>query len=160
MLTSAISIAKDGGFTATNGEIYAIFVGIHLLQGLLGCSITRILARLQNIFVIANLAIVIATITALPATTPSQERNPAAYIFGHWENVSGWVNPVAFILCMLPFPFFHNVQPYFHPYGLLVVSIRAFISLRKRQMLQRLCPGLSPVPSHALESSDGFALLL
>jgi hypothetical protein len=103
MLTSAISIANDGGFTATNIQIYAIFVGIHLLQGLLGCSITRIIARLQNIFVAANLAIILATIIVVPVTTPTGERNSAPYIFGHWENVSGWVNPVAFILGMSPF---------------------------------------------------------
>lgn len=99
MLTSAVSIAQDGNWTATTGQVYAVFLGIHVLQGFLGCSVTRVLARLQNLFVFANFAIIIATFAALPATTPVDERNSAQYIFGGWENISGWVNGFAFIVC-------------------------------------------------------------
>jgi hypothetical protein len=160
MLTSAISIAMDGRFTATTGQIYSIFLAIHLLQGLLCCSITRILARVQNVFIVGNLAIVIATIAALPAATPSEERNGAAYIFGHWENINGWVGPLAFILCKSRWFFSHDAQHGFRPCGLLEVSIRRFIYLRKRPTRQQLYHGLSLVPLHAQEFSDGFALLL
>ena len=104
MLTSAVSIAQDGSWTASTGQVYAVFLGIHILQGFLGCSVTRILARLQNIFIFANFAIIIATFAALPATTPSDERNTAQYIFGGWNNTSGWVNGFAFIICTFPFP--------------------------------------------------------
>lgn len=100
MLTSAVSIAQDGNWTASQGEVYAVFLGINILQGFLGCSVTRVLARLQNVFVLANFAIILATFAALPATTPVDERNSAAFIFGGWENISGWVNGFAFIVCM------------------------------------------------------------
>jgi hypothetical protein len=99
MLTSAVSISQDGNWTASTGQVYAVFLGIHIIQGFLGCSITKILARLQNIFIIANFAIIIATFAALPATTPKDERNSAQYIFGEWENLTGWVNGFAFIIC-------------------------------------------------------------
>jgi len=99
MLTSAVSIAQDGNWTASTGQVYAVFLGIHVLQGFLGCSVTRVLARLQNVFVFANFAIIIATFAALPATTPVDERNSAQYIFGGWENISGWTNGFAFIIC-------------------------------------------------------------
>jgi amino acid transporter len=102
MLTSAVSIAQDGNWTASTGQVYAVFLGIHILQGFLGSSATRILARLQNVFVFANFAIIIATFAALPATTPSDERNSAQYIFGGWSNTSGWVNGFAFIICTSP----------------------------------------------------------
>jgi len=100
MLTSAVSIAKDGDWTATTGQVYAVFLGIHILQGILGCSVTRVLARMQNVFVAANFAIIIATFAALPATTPKDERNSADFIFGGWQNISGWTNGFAFIVGM------------------------------------------------------------
>ena len=102
MLTSAVSISQDGNWTASTGQIYAVFLGIHILQGLLCCSATRILARIQNVFIFANFAIIIATLAALPATTPIDERNSAQFIFGGWENISGWVNGFAFIICIPP----------------------------------------------------------
>jgi hypothetical protein len=100
MLTSAISISKDGNWTATTGEVYAVFLGINILQGILGSSATRILARLQNLFIFGNFAIIIATFAALTATTPANDRNSAQYIFGNWQNISGWVNGFAFIICI------------------------------------------------------------
>jgi hypothetical protein len=103
MLTSAVSIAQDGNWTASTGQIYCVFLGIHILQGFLCSSITRILARMQNVFVIANFAIILATFIALPACTPKDERNSASYIFTNWENVNGWVNGFAFILCTSSF---------------------------------------------------------
>jgi len=106
MLTSAVSIAQDGNWTATTGQIYCVFLGIHIVQGLLGSTITRILARMQNVFVIANFAIIIATFVALPAATPKDQRNSASFIFGDWENLNGWVNGFAFILCK---PIFLNL---------------------------------------------------
>lgn len=99
MLTSAVSISQDGNWTASTGQIYAVFLCLHALEGLLCCSTTRILARLQNIFIFANVAIILATFAALPATTPVLERNSAQFIFGGWENMTGWVNGFAFILC-------------------------------------------------------------
>jgi hypothetical protein len=102
MLCSAVSISKDGTWSASTGEVYAVFLGMHIIQGILGCSITRVLARMQNIFVLANFAIIIATIAALPATTPVDERNSANFIFTDWENTTGWVNGFAFIICMIP----------------------------------------------------------
>jgi hypothetical protein len=104
MLTSAVSISQDGNWTASTGQIYAVFLGLHVLQGLLCCSTTRILARLQNVFIVANLTIIIATFVALPATTPGDERNSAKFIFGGWENMTGWVNGFAFIICIAPSP--------------------------------------------------------
>jgi len=106
MLTSAVSIAQGGNWTATTGEIYCVFLAIHIVQGCLGSTITRILARMQNVFVFANFAIIIATFVALPAATPKDERNSASFIFGDWENVNGWVNGFAFILCK---PIFLNI---------------------------------------------------
>jgi len=35
MLTSAVSISKDGNWTASTGQVYAVFLAIHVLQGFL-----------------------------------------------------------------------------------------------------------------------------
>jgi len=90
----------DGTWTASTGDVYGVFLAIHVLQAILGSSVTRILARMQNLFVFANFAIIIATFAALPAATPSDQRNSASYIFTDWMNESGWVNGFAFIICI------------------------------------------------------------
>jgi len=105
MLTSAISISREGTWTASSGQIYAVFLGLHILQGLLCCSTTRILARLQNVFILANFAIILATFVALPAATPVHQRNSTHFIFGGWENVTGWVNGFAFVTGIFHFIF-------------------------------------------------------
>ena len=117
MLTSAVSISKDGNWTASTGEVYAVFLGINIFQGFLGSLATRILARLQNIFVFANFAIIIATFAALPATTPVDERNSAQFIFGDWQNIT----------------------------GVLADSILASIAQRRHSMHPRQCFGQLPV---------------
>jgi len=134
MLTSAVSISQDGNWTASTGQIYAVFLGIHILQGFFCCSATRILARIQNVFIFANFAIIIATLVALPATTPTDERNSAQFIFGGWENISGWVNGFAFIIC-IPRSNLFDTQPGCHRSGLSVVSTLVFTSQKRRQML-------------------------
>jgi len=83
-------------------QVGAIFLGLPVLQGLLCCSTTRILACLQKKFIFANLAIILATFVALLAATPSYERNSVQFIFGGWENMTGWVNRFAFIICIAP----------------------------------------------------------
>ena len=81
-LTSSISISKDGNWTASTDQVYAVFLAIRIIQGFLGCLVTCILARLQKVFVIANFAIIVATFVALPASTPKNGQNSAQYIFG------------------------------------------------------------------------------
>jgi hypothetical protein len=161
MLCAAVSIAKDGSWSASTGEIYAVFLGIHIIQGFLGCSITRILARLQNIFLVANFAIILATFAALPATTPKDERNSAAFIFTgeDWTNLTGWTNGFAFIICTIFSGYISDSQLGFHPFGVSADSILACISpKRPLTLLQQSLTQLRP-QFQLRVSLDGFALL-
>ncbi|EJT98695.1 APC amino acid permease [Dacryopinax primogenitus] len=93
MIMAGASIGSGGTFTTTLGQTFAVVVLIILSQAVLACLATAVLARLQSVYVLVNLALSIAVIIALPAATPSELRNPASYVFGNFTNLSSWSNP-------------------------------------------------------------------
>lgn len=93
MIGAVVNIAQGGpdadAWSATNGELYCIFMAITVTHGLINSLASRINARLQTVFVIANLTIILVTFIALPATT--KHRNSASFVFGNVQNLSdGW----------------------------------------------------------------------
>ena len=74
-------LAKDGNWSPTRGELYAVFLGCVLLHGCLATVGARIMGRLQNVFVAINLILVVGTIIALPIGTGAAKLNDAKYIF-------------------------------------------------------------------------------
>ncbi|KAF7974533.1 hypothetical protein HWV62_12002 [Athelia sp. TMB] len=62
---------------------------------------TRVLARLQTVWIVLNIALILAVLIGLPATTPKEFMNSASYAFGNFDNASAWPNGFAFILSFL-----------------------------------------------------------
>ena len=66
MLLSVVVIATDGAFVVTNGIIYAVFLGCVILNGIIASSFSKIMGKLQTVFVVLNFVLIFATIIALP----------------------------------------------------------------------------------------------
>ncbi|ODA79210.1 hypothetical protein RJ55_04803 [Drechmeria coniospora] len=102
MIASVASMANDGAWSPSRGELYAITLAVVVSHALLCGSRTDPLAKLQIFYSIGNLVIILALVVALPAVTPAANRNSAAWVFGHVENASpGWPTSFSFMLGFL-----------------------------------------------------------
>ncbi|KZT66736.1 amino acid transporter [Daedalea quercina L-15889] len=99
---AAASIGSSGqSFSATNGQLYGVYAAIVISHAVICCLGTRVLARLQTVYVVLNVLLCLAVIIALPAATPKEYRNTASYAFGNFTNLNGWTDGYAFILSFL-----------------------------------------------------------
>ncbi|CZR69651.1 related to amino acid transporters [Phialocephala subalpina] len=98
-LLNSIVISRDGNWTPTNGDVYAVFLGCVLLHGVLASTLSKIMGKLQTVFVAMNLILIAATIIALPIG--KHQRNDAHYIFAQTENLTTWPTGWAFMLSWL-----------------------------------------------------------
>ncbi|KAN0106879.1 gaba permease [Hyaloscypha variabilis] len=102
MFCSVIVIARDGNWTPSNGVVYAVFLCCVLLHGVLASTLSKIMGKLQTVFVALNIILIVATIIALPVGKHlSSERNDAHYIFAQSENLTTWPTGWAFMLSWL-----------------------------------------------------------
>ncbi|KAE9370025.1 gaba permease [Stipitochalara longipes BDJ] len=102
MFCSVIVIARDGNWTPSNGVVYAVFLCCVLLHGVLASTLSKIMGKLQTVFVALNIILIVATIIALPVGKHlSSERNDAHYIFAQTENLTTWPAGWAFMLSWL-----------------------------------------------------------
>ncbi|KAH8766578.1 gaba permease [Hyaloscypha finlandica] len=102
MFCSVIVIARDGNWTPSNGVVYAVFLCCVLLHGVLASTLSKVMGKLQTVFVAMNIILIIATIIALPVGKHlSSERNDAHYIFAQTENLTTWPTGWAFMLSWL-----------------------------------------------------------
>ncbi|KAI0728352.1 APC amino acid permease [Irpex lacteus] len=94
------SINSEGNetFTATDAQLFGTYACVVLTHAVICCLGTKILARLQSVYVALNVLLCLAVIIALPAATPSEFKNNAGYALGDFTNFSGWPNGFAFIL--------------------------------------------------------------
>jgi hypothetical protein len=99
MFLSVIVVARDGNWTPTNGDIYGTFLACVLCHGVLASSMSKIMGKLQTVFVIMNFILIFATIIALPIGT--KNRNSGHYIFAQIENLTTWPTGWAFMLSWL-----------------------------------------------------------
>lgn len=100
MLCSVAVIGTDGNWTPTNGIVYAVFLGCIISHGVVASVASKVMGKLQTVFVVANLALILATIIALPIGRRHQ-RNDASFIFGHAGNLTTWPTGWAFFLSWL-----------------------------------------------------------
>ena len=100
MFLSVIVVARDGNWTPSNGTIYGVFLACVLCHGILASTLSRIMGRLQSVFVILNFVLIVATIIALPIGK-AKGRNNGSYIFTHTENLTTWPTGWAFMLSWL-----------------------------------------------------------
>lgn len=100
MFLSVIVVARDGNWVPTSSTVYGTFLAAVICHGILASTLSRVMARLQIVFVVMNLILIVATIIALPIGARSH-RNDARYIFTHTENLTSWPNGWAFMLSWL-----------------------------------------------------------
>jgi amino acid transporter len=100
MLLSVVVIANDGNWAPTNGIIYAVFLGCVICHGILASTMSKIMGKLQTVFVIMNFILIFATIIALPIGRASQ-RNDGHFIFAQLANLTAWPTGWTFMLAWL-----------------------------------------------------------
>ena len=100
MLLSVVVIARDGNWTPSNGVIYGTFLACVLCHGVLASTMSKIMGKLQTVFVVANFILILATIIALPVGA-RRHRNDGHYIFAQTENSTTWPTGWAFMLSWL-----------------------------------------------------------
>ena len=100
MFLSVIVIARDGNWTPSNGVIYATFLACVLCHGILASTMSKVMGKLQTVFVVANFVLIFATIIALPIGA-RHHRNDGHYIFAQTENSTSWPTGWAFMLAWL-----------------------------------------------------------
>ncbi|KZV65289.1 amino acid transporter [Peniophora sp. CONT] len=100
-LMAAITIGTDGAFVPTTGQTYGVYIATLLLHGTICGVAVKYIARLQPLIITLNILLALAVIIALPAATPNEFKNSAAYAFGGFDNLSGWPNGFAFFLSFL-----------------------------------------------------------
>jgi len=100
-IMAAASIGSGLTFTPTVAQTFAVYALLLCCHASI-CSLNpAVIARLQIPFIILNVLLCAVIIIGLPAATPAQFRNSAAFAFGNFENFSGWSNGFAFILSFL-----------------------------------------------------------
>jgi len=99
---TSIVIARDGNWAPTNGQVYGVFLACVICHGILASTLSKVMGKLQIVFVIMNFILIIATIIALPVGKHlSSERNSAHFIFAQTENLTTWPTGWAFMLAWL-----------------------------------------------------------
>lgn len=100
MFLSVIVIATDGEWTPSNGVIYAVFLACVILHGVLASTLSKIMGKLQTVFVVANFLLITITIIALPIGR-RHERNDAKFIFATTGNLTTWPTGWTFVISWL-----------------------------------------------------------
>jgi hypothetical protein len=100
MFLSVIVISKDGNWTPSYGVIYAVFLGCVILHGILASTLSKVMGRLQTVFVVMNFVLILATIIALPIGK-KHSRQDGKFIFATTDNLTTWPAGWAFMLAWL-----------------------------------------------------------
>ncbi|KAF9017096.1 amino acid transporter [Hymenopellis radicata] len=100
LIMSAASIGRDT-FAPTTGQTYALMVAVLVSEAVVSSMATRVVARLQSLFVVLNVGLFLGIIIALPAATPSEFKNSPSFVFGSFQNLSLWPDGFAFILSFI-----------------------------------------------------------
>ncbi|KAL6818091.1 amino acid transporter [Trichoderma sp. SZMC 28013] len=102
-IVSLGTISSDGEWIPSRGQLYAIFVATVLCHGILATSAGRVMHHLQTWFVVANFALIVATIIALPVSMRLRNIpiNSGSYVFSYSVNETTWPSGWAFMLSWL-----------------------------------------------------------
>ncbi|GAT25227.1 GABA permease [Aspergillus luchuensis] len=103
MILACVSITRDGSYSASNGTIYGVYVGLILVHAVVSIYSGPIMPRIQTFCIFINIAIIIATVIALPVgkVTRGESLNAGTWVFGHVDNESTWPTGWNFILAFL-----------------------------------------------------------
>lgn len=103
MILACVSIARDGKWSASNGTIYGAYVGLVIVHGFCTVFAGRIMPKIQNFCIFINVALIVATVIALPVgkVTRGGQLNSGTWVFGQVENHTTWPTGWCFILAFL-----------------------------------------------------------
>lgn len=100
MFLSVIVVSRDGNWTPTNGDVYGVFLACVVCHGLLASVLSKVMGKLQTVFVVMNFVLIVATVIALPIGARNR-RNDGHYIFAKTENLTAWPSGWTFMLSWL-----------------------------------------------------------
>ncbi|EPE09809.1 gaba permease [Ophiostoma piceae UAMH 11346] len=100
MFCSVIVVARDGEWEPSNGVVYAVFLATVISHGILASSLTKVMNKLQSFAVFLNIALILATIIALPIGMKNQ-RHDGKFIFATLDNLTTWPKGWTFMLAWL-----------------------------------------------------------
>ncbi|KAJ5715463.1 uncharacterized protein N7483_012644 [Penicillium malachiteum] len=83
MIISCINISREDIWSPSRGEIYAIYIALILIHGCSGALTGRVMPTIQTFCIFINVALVIATVIALPTTWPTG-----------WAFMLSWLAPI------------------------------------------------------------------
>ncbi|RAO67692.1 uncharacterized protein BHQ10_003704 [Talaromyces amestolkiae] len=103
MLLSLVSIARDGEWSASRPVIYATYLGTVAIHGVMATFMGRIMNHIQTVCIFLNVALVVATVIALPVGNAQNGLpiNSGKYVFGDVENLTTWSSGWTFMLAWL-----------------------------------------------------------
>ncbi|KAJ6529034.1 amino acid/polyamine transporter I [Mycena vulgaris] len=101
IINAAASIGSDLAFTPTVQHTFGVHCALLFILGIIASCATKVIARMQYLFIAANTALVLVMLIALPLATPAELKNTAKFAFGDFENLTAWPNGYAFILSFL-----------------------------------------------------------
>ncbi|KAI4122917.1 MAG: hypothetical protein LQ338_005550 [Usnochroma carphineum] len=100
MFLSVVVIARDGNWTPTNGVIYGTYLATVLCHATVASLMSKIMGKLQTVFVVMNFIVIAATIIALPIGAKDR-RNNGHFIFAQTGNLTTWPTGWTFMLSWL-----------------------------------------------------------
>ncbi|KAL8937011.1 MAG: hypothetical protein Q9216_004640 [Gyalolechia sp. 2 TL-2023] len=99
-LCSIDFIARDGNWTPSNGVIYATFLACVLCHATVATVMSKVMGKLQTVFVVMNFVLIAAVVIALPIGARNR-RNDGHYIFAQTGNLTTWPTGWSFMLSWL-----------------------------------------------------------
>ncbi|KAI9491946.1 amino acid transporter [Zychaea mexicana] len=100
MVFAWVTLATDFSFVPTFKHMLGLYFAFLVLHGIIGSLPTKILAAINNFYVLLNLVATVVVIVCL-FVLPS-ERNSGSFVFTHFDNAtSGWNDGFSYILGML-----------------------------------------------------------
>ncbi|EMD30988.1 hypothetical protein CERSUDRAFT_163578 [Gelatoporia subvermispora B] len=100
-ILAAASIGTNMSYTPTIQQTFAVFVALLASHIFVASMASRVIARLQRLFIGLNVMLCLVMVVALPIVTPHELQNTASYALGGFTNFSGWPNGWTFILSFL-----------------------------------------------------------
>ncbi|KAL4255829.1 Amino Acid-Polyamine-Organocation Transporter [Pleurotus pulmonarius] len=100
-IMAAVTMGSNLRFVPSPAQIYGVYCSLLVCHALVASGATKIIARLQSVYILVNIALCLAIIIGLPAATPREFKNTAKYALGHFENMTSWPDGFSFILSFL-----------------------------------------------------------
>ncbi|KAI9743981.1 MAG: GABA-specific high-affinity permease [Claussenomyces sp. TS43310] len=98
ILGATASIGSDGAFAATKYMNYGMFAATILLTFVMTCVPSKLLSQLNTFYIFFQSVMVLVTIIALAAATPSEYMNSASFVFSDFQNTGYWPNKPVWVV--------------------------------------------------------------